>query len=131
MLDTLVPSRTVAALPPAAETLARALRLWAVVRSAGRCPMAMLTERLGSMRAAAHFHMLLEEVGAAWPEAFAVSPPCCPGLSHDEATLADMLALAAAGDRPGFDRLTGEMLGVDARERLFHSAMVLGRALPL
>ena len=125
MLEALIGRRDIAALPPSGAAQMRALRLWVAARKAGQCPMAMLAGRLGSPRTAAHFHLLLEEVGAAWPDAFAVSPPCCPRLSHDEATLADMLAFAAAGDKPGFDRLLGEMLGTDERERLFHGVRAI------
>jgi len=111
--------------------LVSALRLWVAARQSGRCGIAAAGERLGSARAGAHLHLLVEEIAAAWPDPFAVSPPCCRRLSHDEALLADMLTLARAGDRPGFDRLTGEMLGGDARERLFLSAAVLARCLKL
>jgi hypothetical protein len=52
-------------------------------------------------------------------------------LSHDEATLADMVGLASSGDRPGFDRLLREMVAPDERERLFHSARVLADLLPV
>ena len=104
-----------------------ALRGWVALRKAGRCATGALIGRLGSARAAAGLHLLLEQVGAAWPEPFAVSPPCCRRLSHDEATLAEMLALARSGDRPGFDRLLAEMVPADARERLFTSAALTVR----
>jgi len=111
--------------------LVSALRLWVAARQGGSCGVAAAGERLGSARAGAHLHLLVEEIAAAWPDPFAVSPPCCRRLSHDEALLADMLNSAGARDRPGFDRLTGEMLGGDARERLFLSASVLARCLEL
>lgn len=109
--------------------LAAALRLWVTLGKLGRCPMQAVADRLGSVRAAAHFHLMLEEIGAAWPEPFCVAPLCCSRLSHDEALVLEMVALGRAGDRPGFDRLLGEMLGADIRERLFLSASVLGRVL--
>lgn len=83
----------------------------------------------GSLRAAAHLHLMLEEIGAAWPDAFAVSPSCCGRLSHDEALFADMLSLGGRNARPAFDRLLREMLGADERERLFLSSSVLSKAL--
>lgn len=129
MLETLAAKREIGALPREEATVAHALRLWVVMRKGGRCAMTAVAGRLGTLRAAAHFHLLLEEIGAAWPEAFAVSPPCCRFLSHDEALLADMIRLGRAGDRPGFDRLLGEMLPQDERERLFLSASLLGRML--
>ena len=109
--------------------LATALRLWVVMNKLGRCPMQAVADRLESVRAAAHLHLLLEEVGAAWPDPFCIAPPCCPRLSHDEALALDMVRTAARGDRPAFDRLLREMIPCDMRERLFLSAGVLGRAL--
>jgi hypothetical protein len=106
-----------------------ALRHWVIARKLGHCPVAAMLGRLGSRRAAAHLHLLIEEIGAAWPDAFAVSPPCCPRLSHDEAVLAQMAALAACDDRPGFDRLLCDLIPGDARERLFLSSAVLSRTL--
>jgi hypothetical protein len=129
MLDLLFAKPSLDSLPEAEIQLVRALRLWAVIRQSRQCPTRAVAERLGSLRAAAHLQLLLEEVAAAWPEAFAVSPLCCRGLSHDEALLAQMLRLGRLGDRPGFDRLLAEMIPGDARERLFVSAKVLSRYL--
>lgn len=109
--------------------LATSLRLWVVLSKLGRCPMSAVADRLGDARAAAHLHLLLEEIGAAWPDPFCVAPPCCPRLSHDEALVIDMIGLGGRGDRPGFDRLLAEMIPADMRERLFLSASVLSRAL--
>lgn len=109
--------------------IAAALRIWALTGRMGRCPIPVIAERLGSMRTAAHLHVLLEEIGAAWPEPFCVSPPCSPRLSHDEATLTEMVALAGRGDRPAFDRLLADLLPFDERERLFVSATALSRSL--
>lgn len=129
MIGMLFEQREIGALAREEAGIAHALRLWVTMRRSGRCAMRAVAGRLGSMRAAAHFHLLVEEIGAAWPEAFAVSPPCCRFLSHDEALLADMTRLGRAGDRPGFDRLLAEMLPGDERERLFLSASVLARTL--
>jgi len=106
-------------------TILSSLRHWATARQSGRCAIVAAATRLGSKRAAVHLHLLLEEIGSAWPEPFAVSPPCCPRLSHDEALLAGMVAAAAQADRPAFDRLLCDLLPDDARERLFLSARVL------
>ena len=113
---------------PAAEArIIGALRLWAVLHKVGRPPMAPVAERLGSARAAAHLHLLIEEIGAAWPEPFCVSPPCCRRLSHDEATVSAMVAIAGRGDRRGFDRLLEELLPAEVRERLFLSSAMLAK----
>ncbi|HTU09270.1 MAG TPA: addiction module antidote protein [Allosphingosinicella sp.] len=109
--------------------LATALRLWVVMNKLGRCPMQAVADRLESVRAAAHLHLLLEEIGAAWPDPFCIAPPCCPRLSHDEALALDMVRAAAREDRPAFDRLLQEMIPADMRERLFLSAGVLGRVM--
>lgn len=116
-------------LPSEALGATMGLRLWALMARMRSCAMAALAERFGSMRAAAHFHLLIEEVMTAWPDAFCISPPCSPRLSHDEATLADMVVLASRGDRPGFDRLLAELLPAAERERLFLSAGLVGKAL--
>ncbi len=116
-------------LAPEEAGLAAGIRLWVVMNKLGRCPLQQTGDRLGSVRAAAHLHLLLEAVGAAWPEPFCIAPPCCPRLSHDEALALDMVRLAGRGDRPAFDRLLQEMLPADVRDRLYVSAGVLGRAL--
>lgn len=104
-----------------------AVRIWVVMGKLGRCPQQALEERLGSGRAAAHLRLMLEEVGAAWPESFCVNPPCCPRLSHDEALVIDMIEAGRRGDRPGFDRLLSDLLPADMRDRLYLSASVLAR----
>ncbi|MFN3943612.1 MAG: hypothetical protein ACK4K7_01625 [Allosphingosinicella sp.] len=129
MLETLLAREKVTALAPEEARIAHGLRTWVALRRAGKCPMQALAGRLGSLRAAAHLQLLLEEIAACWPDQFAVSPPCCACLSHDEATLVEMARLGRAGDRPGFDRLLGEMLPQDARERLFLSAVSVARAI--
>ncbi len=105
------------------------LRLWVVMNKLGRCPLQAMTEKLESPRAAAHLHLMLEEVGAAWPDPFCVSPPCCPRLSHDEALILDMVGAAGREDRPGFDRLLCDLLPADAREPLFASAALVAAAM--
>lgn len=129
MLDGLAPPRRIEELSEEEARVARALRLWVAMRGMGRCPVPAVADRMGSRRAAAHFRLLLDQIAAAWPEPFAVSPPCCCRLSHDEAMLVDMIRLAGRGDRPSFDLLTREMLPADARERLFLSAGMLRNAM--
>ena len=129
MLDLLVCTPDMRDLPAQEARVAASLRLWVVMHKLGRCPMQAVADRLGDARAAAHLHLLLEEIGAAWPDPFCVAPPCCPRLSHDEALVIDMVRLGGRGDRPGFDRLIAEMIPADMRERLFLSASVLSRVL--
>lgn len=129
LIETLARTPDLRTLAPAETNLVAALRLWIVMGKMGRCPLRAVGDRLGSARAAAHLHLLLEEVGAAWPDPFCAAPPCCPRLSHDEALAVEMVRVAGRGDRPGFDRLLAEMLPDHVRERLFLSASVLERAL--
>jgi hypothetical protein len=114
--------------PPEAQLVA-GLRLWIMMGKMGRCPLRAVGDRLGSARAAAHLHLLLEEIGAAWPDPFCAAPPCCPRLSHDETLAVEMVRVAGRGDRPGFDRLLADLLPGHVRERLFLSASVLEGAL--
>jgi hypothetical protein len=127
MLDQLLAKPDLGTLAPAEMCVVQGLRLWAVLRSSGQCPTTAVADRLGSPRAAAHLHLLLEEMATIWPEPFAVSPLCCRSLSHDEALFGDMLRFGRAGDRVGFERLLAEMIPADERERLFVSAKALSR----
>ena len=107
-------------LPAHPARIVSALRVSIVARQTRQCPLAAASARLGSRRAAAHLHLLMEEIGAAWPE------PCCGLLSHDEALVAEMIGLAADRNRPGFDRLLSDMLPDHVRERLYLSSNLLG-----
>ena len=127
--DQLVHTPDIRNLDASDARLASALRLWVVLSKLGRCPLQAVADRLESLRAAAHLHLLLEEVGAAWPDPFCIAPLCCSRLSHDEALAVAMVRAATAQDRPAFDRLLEEMIPADMRERLFLSAGMLGREL--
>lgn len=116
-------------LDSAQALLVDAIRTWVVAHRQGAAPVQALKDRLGSARAAAHVELLLAEIACAWRDPFAVAPPCCPQLSHDEAVVADMLALAGRDDRPAFDRLLADLLPDDERERLFLSMTVLAEIL--
>ena len=129
LAETLVRTPDIRNLEAADARLATALRRWVVMSKLGRCPLQAVAERLESARAAAHLHLLLEEIGAAWPDPFCIAPPCCPRLSHDEALALAMVRAATREDRPAFDRLLEEMIPADMRERLYLSAGILGRVL--
>ena len=130
MLDQLFRIPALATLAEPEARLVRGLRLWTAMRRSGHCPFEAVADRLGSRRAAAHLHLMLAKIAAAWPDPFAVAPLCWGRLSHDEQLLADMVRLGARRDRPGFDRLLGEMIGEESREQLYLSAVVLSGALP-
>jgi hypothetical protein len=129
LLDQLIRTPTMAMLSPDDARLAIALRIWVVARKTGREPMGLVSARLGSAEAAAHLHLLMEEIGAAWPEPFCVSPPCCIRLSHDEATAVEMIGIGRRRNRPAFDRLLADLLPPDARERLYATAARLASIL--
>ena len=129
LIELLAKTPQMRSLIPGEADVAMALRFWVALKKIDRCPMQAVAQRLGSMRAAAHLHLMMEEIGAAWPEPFRVSPPCCASLTPDEATVVEMMRLGQRGDRPAFDRLLGEMLCDDMRDRLFLSASVLSRAM--
>ncbi|SNT27746.1 addiction module antidote protein [Sphingopyxis indica] len=106
-------------LPVDAAQAVLALRYCILCRRASRDPMPELERRWGNILAARRYRVVVEAIAHVWPEAFAVAPPCCPRVSHDEALLAAMVGAAAHGDRVHFDWLLAEMLGGDAREMLF------------
>jgi hypothetical protein len=127
LAEALVRTPDIRDLEVADARLAAALRLWVMMSKLGRCPLRAVARRLDSARAAAHLDLLLEEIGAAWPDPFCIAPLCCARLSHDEALALAMVRTAAREDRPAFDRLLEEMIPADLRERLYLSAGVLGR----
>ena len=118
----------VADLLPEQAAIVRATRHWvAAQRRPGICPLAAAAAHLGGPEAARALHCLLANVGAAWPEPVAIAPPCCATLTHDEATMVGMIVAARHHGRPVFDALLCDMLGMDARDRLFVAAGTLGR----
>ena len=119
----------ISSLAPPQARLVGAIRSWVVAHRLRQSPSEALKSRVGSARAAAHVEMLLGEIACTWPDPFAVAPPCCACLSHDEALVAQMLGLAEMQDQPAFDRLLADLLPADERERLLLSMRVLSAAL--
>lgn len=108
----------------------RASRSWVMAQRRGRgCPIAAAAVHLGSAGLARALHLLLATMGAAWPDPVAIAPPCCPRLTHDEATLVEMVLAAQRHGRPVFDALLCEMLDADSRDRLFAAAALIGDAI--
>ena len=131
MLTTLFapPPRT-ADLQPEHACLIAALRRWVMAqRHEGRCPLQAAAAQLGCMQAARALHLLLAQVGAAWPDPVAIAPPCCAVLTHDEATILSLIVASRDHGRPVFDALLCEMLNEDARDRLFGAAERLGEVI--
>lgn len=116
-------------LEPDQAALAQASRRWVVAAKLRQCPLRAAADRLGCVQAARSLHLLLDTIRVCWPEPFAVGAPCCPILSHDEATLLVMVAAARDHRRPVFDALLCEMLDQDARDRLYQTSVALARTL--
>lgn len=116
------------ALTPEQAAIIRASRHWvAAQRRTGPCALVAAASHLGSVSAAHALHRLLVNIGASWPEPVAIAPPCCSLLTHDEATMIGMIVAARDHGRPVFDALLCEMLGEDARDRLFAASEEIGR----
>lgn len=105
---------------PASKAVA-ALRRAVFRRHAGLTAVSELERLWGDPTVARRFWILAETIGQCWPEPFALSPPCCPRTSFDEALLAGMIDAATHHDQVQFDWLTQEMLGSDARQMLFNA----------
>lgn len=131
MVDQLfAPPPRLADLAPEQAALVSATRRWVMAQRLERqCPLQAAAAQLGCLAAARALHLLLAQVGAAWPEPVAIAPPCCARLTHDEATLVGLVLAARDHGRPVFDALLCEMLGQDTRDRLFAAATRLGATL--
>jgi hypothetical protein len=117
-------------LAPEQAAIVRAGRAWVAAQRHGRCcPLAIAAVHLDSPAGARALHLLLAGIGACWPEPVAIAPPCCPRLTHDEATLIGMVLAAHRHGRPVFDALLCEMLDGDARDRLFAAARSMGQTI--
>lgn len=116
-------------LPEQAGLIAAARRWVMAQRHERRCPLEAAATQLGCLQAAKALHLLLAQIGAAWPDPVAIAPPCCARLTHDEATILGLILAARHHGRPVFDALLCEMVGADARDRLFHAARRLGETI--
>lgn len=105
-------------------------RLWVSMRKRGLDPTATIEQRLGSEMAACRFWLLMEEVGAAWPEPFIVSPPCCGRMSSDEASLLAVLNHADGGRRLECLAMLRDMIPLELADRLYATARNFLDALP-
>jgi hypothetical protein len=124
----IIQPRDVRQLQVAAMHAVMAMRLCVICHNADRDPAADLLQRFGNELAVHRFQVVFEAVGAAWPEPFRVSRPCCPTLSPDESMFANMMVAVANRNRAAFDFETREMLGSDARETLFTVLSAFERA---
>jgi len=99
--------------------LVLATRLRVVCARRGVAALPLIAQRLGCKRQALSALHIVEVIGAVWPEKFALSPPCCGMLSHDEALLGALAEAAEEGERAAFDAHARDLLNEDARERLW------------
>jgi hypothetical protein len=133
MIDQLfaLPPRLVDLVPNEAALIMAARRWVMAQRHERMCPPQAAARQLGCLDAARSLHMLLAQIGAAWPDPVAVAPPCCAVLTHDEATLVGIVIAARRHSRPVFDALLCEMLDQDARDRLHAAARSLAERIEL
>ena len=118
-------------LSPLAIRLVMATRIRVSAERQGRPWLAILTARLGSHEDALYAAHLVEVIGAAWPDRFALSPPCCPSLSPDEALLGALAEASEEDDRPGFDREARDLLDGEMRDQLWRELHRLSHGAPL
>jgi hypothetical protein len=133
MLDQLfAPPPRLADLVPEEAALITATRRWVMAQRHERlCPLQAAAAQLGCLQAARSLHLLLAQLGAAWPDPVAIAPPCCATLTYDEATLVGIVIAARRHSRPVFDALLCEMLDQDARDRLHSAARMLGQLIEI
>lgn len=103
------------------------LRIAVFAHKSGEDPAPHVAARLGSLALSNQLSLVVEAMGAAWPEPFGVSRPCCGRLSPDEAMFVAMVRSAMRGNRAEFDRLTCEMLGEDPRTLIYNLMWQFGK----
>lgn len=106
-----------------AREMVMVTRIDVMCRKRGIDPMTALIQRVGSAARAQRARHLIDVVGAAWPEAFALSPPCCRHLSHDESLLGTLIEATEIGDRRWFDTASRDLLNDDARDGLWREML--------
>lgn len=108
------------ALEPEDRILLKAARLWVMIARSNRSPRPALAALLGP--AAASFHLLMEQLVAAWPDPFTTFSPCATAVSPDEHALLTLVAEA----RDGSCASLADMLPGQERARLVATAARLG-----
>lgn len=116
-------------LPISGIHMITALRLTAVAKQAGDDPMQFLPVRFGSVTAAKAFMVVAQQMGAAWPEPFMLSRPCCGKMTHDEALAASMLIMAQSGERRRFSGLCGDLIAAKHHDSIYDGMLRFAGAL--
>lgn len=114
---------------PVHARLVRAMRYLHTSRKARDYSHAGLASHLGSQCAIQSFHVFMDEVGRAWPEAIVLNPPCRTAFSYDEMLLVDLCTAGARNDRDRFDELVRDMIGERQRQAIWSASRRLMRFL--
>ncbi|NJS13954.1 MAG: addiction module antidote protein [Sphingopyxis sp.] len=109
--------------------MTRAFRIAGFASGTEHDPQPQLIALLGDAHAVSCFRLLIAGMAHVWPDPLSVFRPCCPCLTHDEASLLAMVTHAGRNDRRAFDRAIGEMIGEDGRDWLFATSARLAAAL--
>ena len=110
---------------PIAARFLYSLRLIALHERAGRDPVPELATRLGGVDIAAKALALSQAITSIWPEDIHVSRFCCQFLTHDEATIAGLIACASQRDRAGFEAQVEGLIRPERIHRLWDGILAL------
>ena len=110
---------------PLAARFLYSLRLIAIHEQAKRDPVPELATRLGSVETAAKALVLAQAIKTTWPEDIHLSRFCCGMLTHDEATIADMIEGASSRDREKFEASIDGLIRPDRTHRLWDAVLGL------
>lgn len=111
--------------PPLAARFIYSLRLIAIHERARRDPVPELAARLGSVETAAKSLALAQVIQATWPEDIHIARFCCGLMSHDEATIAALIAGAVNRDRSAFEHSINGLVRPDRIHRLWEAVLAL------
>jgi len=123
-VEKLLTAPTTSELSCAGARIIADFRLLALCARAGRDPVLELVHRNSCLTTAKAFIDLADTIGASWPENVTVARPCCPVVTHDEATIANMIDAARAGNREGFSAQIAGFVRHDRHDRLFERAAI-------
>lgn len=121
-------AKTLGSMGAAQRRLIIALRQCVLHGKARSCPMRSISLLLGGTGQAKAFLRIVTAMGDVWPEPVRVLRPCSSGLTYDEALLIEMLDRTVHRDMDGYDLLLQDMLGRDARSRLFGEILAFSAA---
>lgn len=106
-------------MPVCEARLVLAMRIATSAEKTGHEAGPYVAQRLGSVRLANSFSLVMVAVAQHWPDNFQLGRPCCSALTFDEVQFASLFRRAAVNDRRAFDRALAEMLPGEARDFIF------------